>query len=142
MSVHSCFVNTPEEPAAFMFSLPGDGSRGSYRTLISSNQTKQCYISVFPFKCTYCLVSLWLKHMFFLYSLFVQHSPYLAHGADDAKYFHGNIFFFQNAHFANEYFILTERIPLSHTCMPTLTRTSCTCRARAHTHTQHGSKHG
>jgi len=42
ISVHSCFVNTPEEPAPFMFTLPEDGSRGSYQTPVSSNQTKQC----------------------------------------------------------------------------------------------------
>jgi hypothetical protein len=56
-----------------MFSLPEDGSRGSYLTLVSSNRTKQCHISGFPFKCTYCPVSPWLKHVVFSYFLFVQH---------------------------------------------------------------------
>ena len=145
ISVHSHFVNTPEEPAAFMFSLPADGSRGSYQTLVSSNRTKQRYTSVFPFKCTYCPVSLLLKkHDVFSYSLFVQHSTYLVHGTADAKYFHGNILS-HDVHFANEYFILTEHISLSHTCKPTLTRTSCMCvgaRACTHTHTQRDSKRG
>ena len=67
ISVHPRFVNTPEEPAAFMFSLPADGSRGSYRTLVSSSRTKQCYTSVFPFKCAYCPVSLLLKHVVFIF---------------------------------------------------------------------------